>query len=316
MSGGAHGPLRPPRARSSRSPATSWSACPGRRESASTPGGQRDLAAGAGLLPLIVGRAPAVRIETRLGADCAAALRALLPQVEIVGGRPRHLLAGDPALLPVRLSELIYGAGARNSVYGLEGVDFQTGEPKLFVPTTPSPTENSFFAATTVGPEGDTWIGGIYGISVFRGPDRPDPAFGCKDLEPPLSGVRRTRRPKARRTTVHGHARDRACGRRRTKTIARVDVAVARKVRGGCRHLRGRRLARSVQPCSLRRFQRAKLGHSRAGQRAWTLRRRVRLPTGRYLVVSRARDRAGNLERRQDQRGTRLGVKSRPRAGR
>lgn len=69
-------------------------------------------------------------------------------------------------------SEMVYGVGVRDGFWGLEGLDFGSGRPRLFVPTTPLPSENSFFAATTVGPGCDVWSGGIGGISVFRGADR------------------------------------------------------------------------------------------------------------------------------------------------
>ena len=79
-------------------------------------------------------------------------------------------------------SGLVYGAGVQNSVWGLTGLDFGTGEQRMFVPTTPLVNDNSFFAATTIGPGGDVWIGGTGGINVFRGPDRPEPKL---DLQGP-----------------------------------------------------------------------------------------------------------------------------------
>lgn len=212
-------------------------------------------------------------------------------------------------------SQMVYAIGAQNTFFGLEGIDFRTGESKLFVPTTPLATENSFFAATTVGPDGDIWNGGASGLSVFRGPDRPEPRYGCKDLTVPFSGFRdrRASHLTRRRIVVRGHAHDYACALRRTGTVARVDVSVARRVRGGCRQLRGRRLERRVRRCSARRFLRAKLGRVRRARgrrhRGWAFRRRVRLPRGRYLVVARARDRNGNVERRRDRHVGRLRVR-------
>ena len=200
-------------------------------------------------------------------------------------------------------SGLVYGAGVQNTFWGLEGIDFGTGESKLFVPTTPFPGDNSFFAATTVGPDGTVWIGGTSGISVFRGPSRPEPAHACKDLDPPRSRVGRRSRLTPRRAVVRGRARDIACGLANTSSLARVEVSLARRVRGGCRHLTARgRLARRVRPCRQRRFIRARLLRRRASAR-FVLRRRVRLPAGRYRVVSRATDRAGSVETPRRGRG-------------
>ena len=85
-------------------------------------------------------------------------------------------------------SGLVYGAGVQNDFWGLEGIDFATGESKLWVPTTPLPGENSFFAATTVGPDGDVWIGGTSGISVFRGPTAPRPRMPARTSSLPRAG--------------------------------------------------------------------------------------------------------------------------------
>lgn len=194
-------------------------------------------------------------------------------------------------------SGLIYGAGVRDAVWGLEGVDFRTGESRLWVPTTPLPTENSFFAATTVGPDGSIWVGGTSGISVFRGPRRPEPEHRCKDLEAPHSTIvvrgRNSTRLTHGRALVRVRSRDLACGLRAVASLARVEVAIARKGPRGCFHLRSRGgLTRSARPCAARRWLAAK---RRAGR--FELRLRARLPAGRYEAVARARDAAGNLER-------------------
>ena len=43
---------------------------------------------------------------------------------------------------------LIYGIANENGVWGLQGIDFDTGKQELFVPASPDPSENSFFAMT------------------------------------------------------------------------------------------------------------------------------------------------------------------------
>ena len=200
-----------------------------------------------------------------------------------------------PNSIPTMSAEsgLVYGAGVQDGFWGLEGVDFDTGESKLFVRTTPLPSENSFFAATTVGPDGDVWIGGTSGISVFRGGGKwPAPRHECKDLDPPRSVVVRRSRLGGGRVLIRGRATDIACGLRRKASVASVDVAVSKRVRGRCRQLGRRgRLVRRARACRVRRFLPARL----RGRGRFALRGRARLPVGRYLVVARGTDRLGNV---------------------
>lgn len=74
-------------------------------------------------------------------------------------------------------SNLVYGIGQRGGVWGLEGLDFGSGQRRLWRPTSGAPTENSFFAATTIGPQGTVWTGTFLGVTVFRPPPMPDPGF-------------------------------------------------------------------------------------------------------------------------------------------
>ena len=169
------------------------------------------------------------------------------------------------------------------------------------MPTTPLASENSFFAATTVGPDGDVWIGGTSGISVFRGPTRPEPKHACKDLEPPRSRVARRKRLSPRRIVVRGRARDTACGLPGNRSLARIEVAISRRARRGCRHLTARGRLGRRRPCRARRYLRARIVGGRATRRyvRFVFRRRVRVPAGRYRIVSRATDTAGNVQRRR-----------------
>lgn len=65
-------------------------------------------------------------------------------------------------------SGLVYDVGLRDGVWGLSGVDFRTGEERLFVPSSAEPFENSFFAASQIGPRGAVWTGNLHGLTVFR----------------------------------------------------------------------------------------------------------------------------------------------------
>jgi hypothetical protein len=53
-------------------------------------------------------------------------------------------------------------------MWTLEGLDFDTGEVLLTVPTSPLPTSNSFYAATTIGPDGSIITGTFGGLMRFR----------------------------------------------------------------------------------------------------------------------------------------------------
>jgi hypothetical protein len=88
---------------------------------------------------------------------------------------------------------------------------------------------------------------------------------------------------------LRGHAVDRGCG---ASGVRRVLVAVARLVPGGCRFLMpSGRLDHAVS-CARPRWLRA------TGASAWRLRRSIRLAPGRYLVLARAQDAAGNWQPR------------------
>ncbi len=97
-------------------------------------------------------------------------------------------------------SDLIYAIGQRDGVWGLEAVEFATGASRFFQPSAqttcsqevldliggtflgpvplpalerlPASCENSFFAATEVGPEATIYTGTFQGISKFS-PDSP-----------------------------------------------------------------------------------------------------------------------------------------------
>ena len=65
-------------------------------------------------------------------------------------------------------TDMFYGIGARDGTCTLEGLDFDTGEVLLTVPTTPLTTSNSFYAATTFGPDGSIVTGTFGGLMRFR----------------------------------------------------------------------------------------------------------------------------------------------------
>ena len=83
----------------------------------------------------------------------------------------------------------VYGIGARNGVWTLEGLDWETGEVELTVETTAFPQSNSFYAATTVGPDGTVWTGNFGGVTRFQ-PCDPAVEPDCgRRLDPVEAGL-------------------------------------------------------------------------------------------------------------------------------
>lgn len=81
-------------------------------------------------------------------------------------------------------TNMIYGIGAHDGVWTLEGLDWDSGEVALTVETTAFPTSNSFYAATTIGPGGTVWTGNFGGVTRFQ-PCDPDQEADCgRRLDP------------------------------------------------------------------------------------------------------------------------------------
>jgi hypothetical protein len=112
---------------------------------------------------------------------------------------------------------------------------------------------------------------------------------GCNDRLAPRSVIRGRPRLRRGRLVLHGVARDRGCRNR----VARVTVTVGRRVaRGRCRFIDAR--GHLGRPRHCLRGAPQLLARGRAH---WTLRVRARLPRGRYVLLVRAVDTAGNTER-------------------
>jgi hypothetical protein len=112
---------------------------------------------------------------------------------------------------------------------------------------------------------------------------------GCADRLAPRSVVRGRARLRRGRLVLRGTATDRGCRRR----VARVTVTVGRRVaRGRCRYLGANGRLGKRRHCL--HGAPLLLAHGRA---RWSLRVRARLPRGRYVLIVRAVDTAGNTER-------------------
>jgi hypothetical protein len=167
---------------------------------------------------------------------------------------------------------LIYGIANRGGVWGLQGTDFATGRDALWVPASASPTENSFFAMTTVGPQDTIWTGTPFGLSIYRSvPAAPPPPKACRDVDSPVLSGLRARRLRGGRIRLTGRVADRVCGRPAGVPAAQITV------RAGGRGLRGRvRVARGRLTAVLRGPRRGRIGKlvvrvaDAAGNRALT----------------------------------------------
>jgi hypothetical protein len=93
-------------------------------------------------------------------------------------------------------SNLVYGIGQRDGLWGLEGIDFTTGDSTLWVPAPaeagcaasalaqfvdatssvfgpylerlPHSCDNSYFSATEIGPDGTVYTGNFTGLTAYR----------------------------------------------------------------------------------------------------------------------------------------------------
>lgn len=65
-------------------------------------------------------------------------------------------------------TNLVYGVGQRSGVWGLEGVDADSGASRLWIPAGKNPVENGFYSPAVIGLNGDLWTGTIAGLGRYR----------------------------------------------------------------------------------------------------------------------------------------------------
>ena len=110
---------------------------------------------------------------------------------------------------------------------GTRGAGFRDRRSRCGCPTTPLPSENSFYAATEIGPDGAIWTGTFGGITTYRPPPAPS------RRRPARTSLRRRSRSHNRGRGCAGCPRaargDAAC----TSPVAAPQVEVAVKRRGG-----------------------------------------------------------------------------------
>ncbi|MEA2470033.1 MAG: hypothetical protein QOE38_1032, partial [Thermoleophilaceae bacterium] len=123
----------------------------------------------------------------------------------------------------------------------------------------------------------------------YAGPPGGVSPAGCADTFPPRARFSRPARVTRRRLALRGHASDVTCGHKRGR-VTHVAVAVARRVGAGrCRFLLPTGRFAPSSSCARRGYLAVR------GTRAWSLRRRQRMPRGTYTAWTRSVDGAGNV---------------------
>ncbi|MEA2459627.1 MAG: 3,5-cyclic-AMP phosphodiesterase [Thermoleophilaceae bacterium] len=154
-------------------------------------------------------------------------------------------------------------------------------------PTPPNSVPNSQGGDTSPRPAGCGKRSGFPVPPGAGGARGPVHSVGpCRRGRAPRSKVVLARsRLTSRSIRIRGLARSRGCS-----VVRRVQVAVAHRVRSGCRYLRAHRRFGAVRPCRRRVWLTAR------GTATWSFRRRLHVPRGRYLIRARAVDAAGGVE--------------------
>jgi hypothetical protein len=125
--------------------------------------------------------------------------------------------------------------------------------------------------------------------SAANGAPNGRPLSGaCALAGPPRSRIHRGRLSRRGRIHLRGRVTPGRCA-----SVARVQVAVARRVRHGCRFVARRGRLGPVTNCSRAIFFTAR------GSTHWRLSIRGHFPRGRYLALSRATDTLGRVELRR-----------------
>jgi hypothetical protein len=124
-------------------------------------------------------------------------------------------------------------------------------------------------------------------------------AAGCHDHTPPVTTIARGSRFTRKGITLRGVARDRGCGPKGRGTVARVSLAISRRVGKKCQWLQPKGGFGKTGSCRKKTYVTAK------GTSRWSFTLKARLKKGTYAVVPRAIDSVGNVEK--PRRGSRRG---------
>ena len=127
----------------------------------------------------------------------------------------------------------------------------------------------------------------------------------CSDTDRPQASFLKGKKgagAKKRKLRLHGHASDAGCVAQISVAgqVARVEVAISRKAGKKCRFVAAGGKLGKARGCSKPVFLKAK------GTTTWSLSLKRKLPRGRYTVLVRARDAAGNLQSKPAKRTLRV----------
>jgi hypothetical protein len=114
---------------------------------------------------------------------------------------------------------------------------------------------------------------------------------GCHDRTPPVTTIARGSRFTRKGITLKGVARDKGCGKNGAGQVARVSLAISRRVGKRCQWLQPQGGFSATRSCSNKSYVTVN------GSARWTYRLKAALKKGSYAVVPRAIDAVGNQER-------------------
>jgi hypothetical protein len=114
---------------------------------------------------------------------------------------------------------------------------------------------------------------------------------GCHDTTAPVTTVGRASRFTRTGITLRGTARDKGCGANGAGRVARVTLAISRRVGKKCQWLQPKGGFSTVRSCAKKNYVTAK------GASKWTFGLKTGLKKGTYAVVPRAIDSVGNQEK-------------------
>jgi hypothetical protein len=120
------------------------------------------------------------------------------------------------------------------------------------------------------------------------GPTAPPAGPACVDLTRPRTRLATSSSVASKKHILRGSALDSGCS---TSAVATVMVAVEKQQGKRCQFLRSNGRFSKKSSCSRRTWIVAR------GTKQWNLRLPSRLPTGKYQILTRAADAAGNVER-------------------